>query len=171
MAWTVLLWKAPNLAEMSTETLKRTPLYDLHVAHGGKMVPFAGYEMPVQFEGVKPEHLWTRESAGLFDVSHMGPCFLFLKEGLGQDGAHDKIAALMERLVPSNIAILKPGQGRLSVLLNEAGGILDDLIITRMPGEGLDGMLYIVVNGAVKAQDQEPPERSRVIESTRRGRR
>lgn len=117
------------------------------------MVPFAGYEMPVQFEGVKPEHLWTREHAGLFDVSHMGPCFLFLKDGLGEPDGHAKISALIERLVPSNIAILKPGQGRLSVLLNEAGGILDDLIITRMPGEGLEGMLYIVVNGAVKAQD------------------
>ncbi|GAB5454067.1 MAG: glycine cleavage system aminomethyltransferase GcvT [Henriciella sp.] len=139
------------MADQNTETLKRTPLYDLHVAHGGKMVPFAGYEMPVQFEGVKPEHLWTREHAGLFDVSHMGPCFLFLKEGMGAPGAHEKIAAAMERLVPSNIATLKPGQGRLSVLLNEAGGILDDLIITRMPG--IDGMLYIVVNGAVKAQD------------------
>lgn len=148
-----------KLAENSTDTLKRTPLYDIHVAHGGKIVPFAGYEMPVQFEGVKPEHLWTRQHAGLFDVSHMGPCFLFLKDGLGQDGAHDKIAALMERLVPSNIAILKPGQGRLSVLLNEAGGILDDLIITRMPGAGLDGMLYIVVNGAVKAQDWAHIER------------
>ncbi|MEM7459001.1 MAG: glycine cleavage system aminomethyltransferase GcvT [Pseudomonadota bacterium] len=136
-----------------TETLKRTPLHDVHVAHGGKMVPFAGYEMPVQFEGVKPEHLWTREKAGLFDVSHMGPCFLFLKDGLGDADGHAKISALIERLVPSNIAILKPGQGRLSVLLNEDGGILDDLIITRMPGIGLDGMLYIVVNGAVKDQD------------------
>ena len=115
------------------------------------MVPFAGYEMPVQFEGVKPEHLWTREQAGLFDVSHMGPCFLFLKEGMGADGGHEKIAAAIERIVPSNIAILKPGQGRLSVLLSEEGGILDDLIITRMPG--IEGMLYIVVNGAVKAQD------------------
>jgi len=139
------------LADQTSETLKRTPLYDLHVEHGAKMVPFAGYEMPVQFEGVKPEHLWTRAEAGLFDVSHMGPCFLFLKDGLGESGAHEKIAAAMERLVPSNIAILKPGQGRLSVLLNEEGGILDDLIITRMPG--IDGMLYIVVNGAVKAQD------------------
>lgn len=136
-----------------TETLRRTPLHDVHTAHGGKMVPFAGYEMPVQFEGVKPEHLWTRTHAGLFDVSHMGPCFLFLKDGLGAPDGHEKISALMERLVPSNIAGLKPGQGRLSVLLNDEGGILDDLIITRMPGEGLDGMLYIVVNGAVKAQD------------------
>lgn len=134
-----------------TETLKRTPLYEMHVEMGGKIVPFAGYEMPVQFDGVKAEHLWTREKAGLFDVSHMGPCFLFLKEGLGQPGAHEKIAALLERIVPSNIAGLKPGQGRLTVLLNEEGGILDDLIVTRMPAP--EGMLYIVVNGAVKAQD------------------
>jgi len=141
------------LVDTANKTLRRTPLHDIHVAHGGKLVQFAGYEMPVQFEGVKPEHLWTRENAGLFDVSHMGPCFLFLKEGLGQPGAHEKISALIERLVPSNIAILKPGQGRLSVLLDAEGGILDDLIITRMPGEGLDGMLYIVVNGAVKAED------------------
>lgn len=136
-----------------TETLKRTPLYEMHVEMGGKIVPFAGYEMPVQFDGVKAEHLWTREKAGLFDVSHMGPCFLFLKEGLGQPGAHEKIAALLERIVPSNIAGLKPGQGRLTVLLNEEGGILDDLIVTRMPAPAPEGMLYIVVNGAVKAQD------------------
>ena len=141
------------MADNSSEALKRTPLYDLHVEHGGKIVPFAGYEMPVQFEGVKAEHLWTREQAGLFDVSHMGPCFLFLKDGLGESGAHEKIAALLERLVPSNIAGLKPGQGRLTVLLNDEGGILDDLIVTRMPDAGLEGMLYIVVNGAVKAQD------------------
>ena len=134
-----------------TQPLKRTPLYDTHVAQGGKIVPFAGYEMPVQFEGVKPEHLWTRAHAGLFDVSHMGPCFLFLKDGLGEEGAHKRISALLERLVPSNIANLKPGQGRLTVLLNETGGILDDLIVTRMPG--IEGMLYIVVNGAVKHQD------------------
>ncbi|MEM8616631.1 MAG: glycine cleavage system aminomethyltransferase GcvT [Pseudomonadota bacterium] len=141
------------MADTDTTTLKRTPLHNLHVSLGGKMVPFAGYDMPVQFEGVKAEHLWTRAHAGLFDVSHMGPCFLFLKEGLGQPGGHGKIAALIERLVPSDIAALKPGQGRLTVLLNEQGGILDDLIVTRMPGEGLEGMLYIVVNGAVKEQD------------------
>ena len=141
------------MADTASETLKRTPLFDLHVELGGKVVPFAGYEMPVQFEGVKAEHLWTREKAGLFDVSHMGPCFLFLKEGLGQPGAHEKISALIERLVPSNIAGLKPGQGRLTVLLNQDGGILDDLIITRMPDPSLEGMLYIVVNGAVKTED------------------
>ncbi len=137
----------------TNSTLKRTPLYDLHVQLGGKIVPFAGYDMPVQFEGVKPEHLWTRAHAGLFDVSHMGPCFLFLKDGLGTPGAHEKISALLEQLVPSDIAALKPGQGRLTVLLNDQGGILDDLIVTRMPDPALEGMLYIVVNGAVKAQD------------------
>lgn len=135
------------------DTLRKTPLHAMHVELGGKMVPFAGYDMPVQYEGVKAEHLWTRKHAGLFDVSHMGPCFLFLKDGLGEDGAHEKIAEAIERLVPSSIKTLKKGQGRLSVLLNEDGGILDDLIITRMPGEGMDGMLYIVVNGAMKAQD------------------
>lgn len=141
------------MADTSTETLKRTPLYDLHVAQGGKLVPFAGYDMPVQFEGVKAEHLWTRESAGLFDVSHMGPCFLSLKEGVGEAGAHERIAALIETLVPSSIRTLKPGQARLTVLLNDEGGILDDLIITRPEIDELQGMLYIVVNGAVKHQD------------------
>ncbi|MEO0465460.1 MAG: glycine cleavage system aminomethyltransferase GcvT [Pseudomonadota bacterium] len=142
------------MAEASTADLKRTPLYELHQSLGGKMVPFAGYDMPVQYpDGVKTEHLWTRAHAGLFDVSHMGPCFLFLNEGLGEAGAHDRISALLERLVPSDITALKPGQGRLTVLLNEQGGILDDLIVTRMPDDGLQGMLYIVVNGAVKQQD------------------
>ncbi|MEM9939016.1 MAG: glycine cleavage system aminomethyltransferase GcvT [Pseudomonadota bacterium] len=137
----------------TTEALKTTPLRDLHVERGGKMVPFAGYEMPVQFEGVKPEHLWTRQHAGLFDVSHMGPCFLSLKDGVGETGAHEKIAAQVERLVPSSIKTLKPGQSRLSVLLNDEGGILDDLIITRPEVDELQGVLYIVVNGAVKHQD------------------
>jgi aminomethyltransferase len=141
------------MADTSSEPLRRTPLYDVHVACGGKLVPFAGYEMPVQFAGVMDEHLWTRAHAGLFDVSHMGPCFLFLKEGLGAEDGHERIAAAIERLVPSDIRGLKPGQARLTVLLNKDGGILDDLIVTRMPGEGLAGMLYIVVNGAMKAQD------------------
>ncbi|MEM1150067.1 MAG: glycine cleavage system aminomethyltransferase GcvT [Pseudomonadota bacterium] len=142
------------MAEVSTDNLKRTPLFDVHRAKGAKLVPFAGYEMPVQYpEGVKSEHLWTREHAGLFDVSHMGPSFLFLKDGLGEAGAHDRIAALIERLVPSDIRALHPGQGRLTVLLNRDGGILDDLIVTRMPDESLQGMLYLVVNGAVKSQD------------------
>lgn len=142
------------MSDQTSDDLRQTPLHDLHVSLGGKMVPFAGYEMPVQFEGVKPEHLWTREHAGLFDVSHMGPCFLTLAEDVSEDAAaHEKIAALVEELVPSVISTLKPGQARLTVLLNEEGGILDDLIITRLPDEHQNGRLYIVVNGAVKDQD------------------
>ncbi|MEQ8559047.1 MAG: glycine cleavage system aminomethyltransferase GcvT [Henriciella sp.] len=142
------------MANQVSDDLRKTPLHGLHESLGAKLVPFAGYEMPVQFEGVKPEHLWTREHAGLFDVSHMGPCFLTLREGVSEDpAAHDKIAAMVEELVPSAIATLKPGQARLTVLLNEDGGIRDDLIITRLPDEHQNGRLYIVVNGAVKDQD------------------
>lgn len=142
------------MAETPAGNLKRTPLYDSHVKMGGKLVPFAGYEMPVQFEGVMAEHLWTRENAGLFDVSHMGPCFLTLEAGIGGgEAAHAEIAALIETLVPSDITGLKPGQARLTVLLNEDGGILDDLIITRPLGDEAQGTLYIVVNGAMKEQD------------------
>lgn len=137
-----------------THNLKVTALHGLHVSHGAKMVPFAGYDMPVQFEGVKAEHLWTREKAGLFDVSHMGPCFLTLNDtSLEGDAAHAAISALIERLVPSDIASLKPGQARLTVLLNETGGILDDLIVTRPEADADQGSLYIVVNGAMKDQD------------------
>ncbi len=133
---------------------KRTPLYDLHVELGARMVAFAGYDMPVQFDGVKPEHLWTRAHAGLFDVSHMGPCFLKLTDtSLSGDDAHGAIAALIEQLVPSNIAGLEPGQGRLTVLLNAQGGILDDLIVSRPFAPEQQGCLYMVVNGAVKHQD------------------
>ena len=143
------------MGETTTETLKRTPLYDLHEECGAKLVSFAGYEMPVQFpDGVMEEHNWTRAHAGLFDVSHMGPCFLTLEDGIGGgDEAHAKIAAMIEELVPSDITSLKQGQARLTVLLNDEGGILDDLIITRPIGNDAQGSLYIVVNGAMKEQD------------------
>ncbi len=118
------------------------------------MVEFAGYEMPIQFEGVMAEHNWTREHCGLFDVSHMGPCFLELAEGVSSDAAaHEKIASLIERLVPSDIIGLPPGKAQLTVLLNAEGGILDDLIITRPADPAQNGRLYIVVNGAMKEQD------------------
>ena len=143
------------MADTSSETSRRTALHALHVEQGAKLVPFAGYDMPVQFSaGVKEEHLWTRTQAGLFDVSHMGPCFLTLASGIRHGaGAHEEIAALIETLVPSDIKGLKPGQARLTVLLNETGGILDDLIITRPYEEDRQGELYIVVNGAMKDQD------------------
>jgi len=108
------------MADTSSETSRRTALHALHVEQGAKLVPFAGYDMPVQFSaGVKEEHLWTRTQAGLFDVSHMGPCFLTLASGIRHGaGAHEEIAALIETLVPSDIKGLKPGQARLTVLLN-----------------------------------------------------
>lgn len=126
------------------DDLKYTPLYDLHLELGGKMVPFAGYAMPVQYpSGILAEHKATRDGAGLFDVSHMGQAYL---EGPG-------IAALIETLVPGDIKGLKPGQIRYSLLMAEDGGILDDLMITR-PVDDVDGTrLFLVVNAACKDQD------------------
>ncbi len=138
-----------------SQSLKRTPLYDLHIALGGKMVPFAGYEMPVQYPmGVLKEHQHTRAKAGLFDVSHMGQCFLNSKTvEHGSEGAHASIAAAIEKLVPGEIQKLKPGRMRYSILLNKDGGVLDDLMITRPPLSNMDGRLFLVVNAAVKEQD------------------
>jgi len=122
--------------------LKRTPLYDLHVELGGRMVPYAGYEMPVQYPaGILKEHLQTRAAASLFDVSHMGQTWL--------DGA-DAIA-VMEELTAADLKALAPGEQRYTQLLNAQGGIFDDLIITR-PADGGD-RLYMVVNAARKAED------------------
>ena len=131
--------------EQSGESpLKQTPLNALHEELGARMVPFAGYAMPVQFsEGIIAEHRHTRRSAGLFDVSHMGQAVL---EGLGDNDP----AALIEELLPGEIQALAPGRTRYSQLTNDQGGILDDLMITRRAeGEGL----YIVVNAACKEQD------------------
>ena len=114
------------------------PLDAWHRARGARMVGFAGYAMPIQYEGIMAEHLWTRESAGLFDVSHMGQV-LFTGE------AADKA---LEVMLPGEIQALKAGQMRYSLLLNEEGGILDDLMITRRADD-----LYMVVNGATKYDD------------------
>ena len=142
------------MAQSEQVTGKSTPLTGLHKKLGARMVTFAGYEMPIQFEGVMAEHNWTRRHCGLFDVSHMGPSFLELKSGVGGgEAAHKEIAALIETLVPSDIAGLPPGKAQLTVLLNESGGILDDLIITRPADPAQAGRLYIVVNGAMKEQD------------------
>ena len=120
--------------------LKRTPLFDWHVAAGAKMVPFAGYEMPVQYPaGVLKEHLWTREKAGLFDVAHMGVCFL-------QGPDHATTARALEAMVPADILNLKAGQQRYTQLLAADGGILDDLMVTRSPDPVGDGNLVLVVN-------------------------
>ena len=132
---------------MSEATLHRTALYEEHARQGAKLVPFAGYEMPVQYPtGILTEHNWTRTHAGLFDVSHMGQAFL-----VGPD--HAITAAAMEKLVPADIASLKPHQIRYSQFLNGRGGILDDLMITRSAYAGYEGWLYLVCNASRKAED------------------
>jgi aminomethyltransferase len=98
------------MSSAPTAPLDRTPLYDMHVALGAKMVPFAGYEMPAQYPmGVLKEHLWTRKSAGLFDVSHMGQAFL-----VADDGTVESAALALDTFVPADVVSLKPGQQRYS---------------------------------------------------------
>ena len=129
--------------------LKKTKLHDLHVELGAKMVPFAGYDMPVQYPlGVLKEHLHTRDAAGLFDVSHMGQCFV-----VANDGTYETAAKALEELVPASLQDLKPGQQRYSQFLNEDGGILDDLMISRLGFEGHTHKLYLVVNAGCKDAD------------------
>lgn len=135
--------------------MKRTPLYDLHLSLGGKMVEFAGYEMPVQYpDGVLKEHLHTRAKAGLFDVSHMGQAFLkTTRKPFGADEAHADIAEAIETLLPGEISKLKKGGMRYSVLLNDEGGIMDDLMVTRPALDEKQGILFLVVNAACKDAD------------------
>ncbi|MDH5454175.1 MAG: glycine cleavage system aminomethyltransferase GcvT, partial [Paracoccaceae bacterium] len=124
--------------------LKRTVLYDLHLGLGGKMVPFAGYEMPVQYPmGVMKEHLHTRTGAGLFDVSHMGQVLLTAKSGRIEDAA-----LALERLVPVDILGLKEGRQRYAMFTNNEGGILDDLMVANRGDH-----LFLVVNAACKDAD------------------
>jgi aminomethyltransferase len=135
------------LAEVaaSPPSLKQTPLYALHVARGGKMVPFAGYDMPVQYgTGVLKEHLHTRAAAGLFDVSHMGQIRLRPKSGRLEDAAR-----ALEWLVPQDILALAVGRQRYAQFTNEAGGILDDLMVANFGDH-----LFLVVNAACKAEDE-----------------
>jgi len=133
------------LARDDQSPLKRTPLHALHVASGGKMVPFAGYDMPVQFStGVLREHLHTREAAGLFDVSHMGQIALRPKSGKLEDAA-----LALERLVPQDILSVPPGRQRYAQFTNAAGGILDDLMVANFGSH-----LFLVVNAACKAEDE-----------------
>ena len=155
--------------EIETGTL---PLDAWHRARGGRMVEFAGYHMPVQYEGIMAEHLWVRESAGLFDVSHMGQ-LVFRAEG------NADVVAALESLLPADIAGLGENKQRYSLLLAQDGGILDDLMVTRLPADNpfaaadedavseptgwspLDGdtpaldspHFYMVVNGATKIDD------------------
>lgn len=124
---------------MTDQTLLKTPLYDLHIEHKGKMVLFAGYDMPVQYPlGVKQEHLHTRAKAGLFDVSHMGQ---FTVKGEGA-------AAALEKLMPIDVVDLPEGKQRYGLLLNDQGGIIDDLMLTNAGDH-----FYLVVNAACKVGD------------------
>ena len=120
----------------SGESLKKTAFYDLHKEIGGKMVPFAGYELPVQYEGlgVMKEHLHTREkgSASLFDVSHMGQISWTGKDAL----------KFIEKVVVGDIKSLKEGEAKLSLIMNSTGGIVDDTVITNA-----GSFIYMVVNG------------------------
>ncbi|SDX25206.1 glycine cleavage system aminomethyltransferase GcvT [Roseicitreum antarcticum] len=122
-----------------SDSLRRTVFHDLHVELGAKMVPFAGYDMPVQYPmGVMAEHLHTRAQAGLFDVSHMGQVTLH-----GPD-----VALALERLVPVALAELKDGRQRYAMFTDAAGGILDDLMVANRGDH-----LFVVVNAACKADD------------------
>ncbi|OKO86869.1 glycine cleavage system protein T [Bradyrhizobium sp. NAS80.1] len=133
------------LARDNQDSLRRTPLYDLHVSLGGKMVPFAGYDMPVQYPaGVLKEHLHTRSKAGLFDVSHMGQIALRPKSGKVEDAAR-----ALERLVPQDIVAIAPGRQRYAQFTNADGGILDDLMVANFGDH-----LFLVVNAACKAEDE-----------------
>jgi aminomethyltransferase len=130
------------LAEPAAGPLKRTPLYALHKELGARLVPFAGYEMPVQYPtGILAEHAQTRSAAGLFDVSHMGQVRLTARQG------HDAAKAL-ESLVPGDIAGLEPGQQRYTQLTDDSGGILDDLMVTSTGDH-----LLLVLNAACKEDD------------------
>ena len=120
------------------------PLDAWYRAHGARMVAFAGYAMPVQYDGIIAEHLWTRTHAGLFDVSHMGQLIV---SGAGVDKA-------LETLLPGELMLLKDGRLRYSMLLDGAGGIIDDLMATRRGDH-----FYVVVNGATKAGDIQEFER------------
>ena len=128
----------PDEAEALEPEVLTLPLDAWHRERGGRMVEFAGYWMPVQYEGIIAEHLWTRESAGLFDVSHMGQLHL----------SGEGVEAALESVLPIDLSTLKPNAPRYSMLLDEAGGILDDLMVTRW-----DDGFYLVVNGATKWDD------------------
>ncbi|KQT46531.1 glycine cleavage system protein T [Methylobacterium sp. Leaf456] len=134
----------PVAAAPEHPPLARTPLHALHLRHGAKMVPFAGYAMPVQYPaGLMTEHRHTRASAGLFDVSHMGQIVLTPRSGDADDAAR-----ALEALIPVDLLGLPEGRQRYGLLTDAKGGILDDLMVARLPGR-----LVVVVNAANKAAD------------------
>lgn len=136
-------------ASSDNDTLQHTPLFDAHVQAGARMVGFAGYAMPVQYpDGIIAEHKWTREQAGLFDVSHMSQAVL-----IAADGSHETAARALEALVPADLLNLTPGQQRYTQLLNANGGIFDDLMVSRPAEPAHAGGLMLIVNAARKTED------------------
>jgi glycine cleavage system T protein (aminomethyltransferase) len=134
---------------LASHDLLDTPLARLHRELGARMVPFAGYSMPVQYQtGILAEHRQVREAAGLFDVSHMGQAFL-----VGSD--HETTAKALEALAPGDFVGLTPGRVRYTLLMTEEGGIIDDLMVTRTPNPDYDGKLILVVNAARKNVDYD----------------
>ena len=129
---------SPSGQGIEVQEIRTLALDNWHRSKGARMVPFAGYAMPVQYDGIIAEHLWTRSHAGLFDVSHMGQLEL----------AGEGVDAAVEELLPIDLSTLKPGMQRYSLLLDEQGGVLDDLMVSRWPES-----LYVVVNGATKWDD------------------
>ncbi len=128
-----------NIKFMNVTELKKTQLHQLHIEQNAQMVPFAGYDMPVQYSrGIKQEHLYTRKHAGLFDISHMGQIKLCGKNA----------AVALESLTPSDIQNLNPNHQRYSVFLNKQAGIIDDLMVTNV-----DNYLFVVINAACKEKD------------------
>ena len=123
---------------IESQNVQTLALDSWHRSKGARMVPFAGYEMPVQYEGIIAEHVWTRENAGLFDVSHMGQVLVH-----GAD-----VDAALETLLPGELRMLGDMKLRYSLLLDDMGGIIDDLMATRRGGD-----FYLVVNGATKHGD------------------
>ena len=133
------------LARDDQSSLKRTPLYDLHLLLGARMVPFAGYEMPVQYAaGVLKEHLHTRQKAGLFDVSHMGQLLLRANSDAPEDAA-----LALERAVPQDILAVPKGRQRYAQFTSAEGGILDDLMVANFGDH-----LFLVVNASCKDADE-----------------
>jgi aminomethyltransferase len=135
---------APDSASPPSEALRTTALHALHLELGGRMVPFAGYDMPVQYEGVITEHTATRTSAALFDVSHMGIVDLWPTDG----ASIDDVAVALEQLVPASVTGIKVDRLRYSMLTNESGGVIDDLMITRF-----EQFIRLVVNAGRKDAD------------------
>ncbi|SEM49970.1 aminomethyltransferase [Sphingomonas gellani] len=131
----------PDAEDLDTPETQHLPLDAWHRTRGGRMVPFAGYHMAVQYEGIMAEHLWCRENAGLFDVSHMGQLVFTAEDGVD-------VAQALEAVLPGDVTGLGVGRMRYSLLLDENGGILDDLMVTRRQDD-----IYMVVNGATKYDD------------------